>query len=64
MVSDLSTFVDGVERLEVEEADAGARTGRIRVTKGTDNGSVDGVLVLGAGCVRYEEYNIVSRKVA
>ena len=62
LVGDLSTFVDKVKRLEleVEEPDTSTRTGQI--TKGTNNGSVDGALVLSAGCVCRKVDRVVSRE--
>lgn len=56
-VGDLGTLVDGVEGLEVEELDTGA--GTVDVTESADDGSVDGVLVLGTGSVGGEEDDIV-----
>jgi len=56
------TFVDRVERIEVKELDAGVSTACIM--KSNNNGSIDGILVLGAGCVRREEDNIVRREAA
>ena len=48
-VGALGTLVDGVEWFEVEDLDTGVSPGRIR--KGTNDTSVDGVLVFGTGSV-------------
>jgi len=52
-VSDFGTLVDRVERLEVEELDT--LTGELGVGKGTNDTTVDSVLVLGTGTVGSEE---------
>jgi hypothetical protein len=57
-VGNLSTLVDGVERLEVQELDA--LTSTLGITKGRDDGSINGVLVLGTGSVGSEEDDILS----
>ena len=58
-IGNFSTFVDGVERLEVEEL--GGSESMACNTRSTNNGSVDGILVLGEGHVRREEDSIVRR---
>jgi len=52
-------FVDGVERLEVKELGGGESTARN--TRSTNNGSVNGVLVLSEGHVHREEDSIIRR---
>ena len=61
-MNDLSSFVDGVERLEVEELDAGASTARF--TKSTYNGSVDDVLVSARDAYATRRITSSGRKVA
>ena len=61
-VRDLRALVDGVERLEVEELDAGARA--CRVVERTDNAGVDSVLVLRAGSICGEQDDVVGWEVA
>lgn len=56
-VGDLGTLVGRVERLEVEQLNAGTCAGN--VTNGLDNGQIDSVLVLGTGSVCSEEDDIV-----
>jgi len=58
-IGNFSMFVDGVERLEVEELGGGKSMACN--TRSTNNGSVDGVLVLGEGHVHCEEDSIVRR---
>ena len=58
-IGNFSTFVDGVERLEVEELGGGESTARN--TRSTNNRSVDGVLVLGEGHVCCKEDSIIRR---
>ena len=58
-IGNFSTFVDRVERLEVEELGGGESTARN--TRSTNNRSVDGVLVLGEGHVCHKEDSIVRR---
>ena len=58
-VGNFSTFVDRVERLEVEELGGGESMAHN--TRSTNNGSVDGVLVLGEGHIHREEDSIVRR---
>jgi len=54
-VGDLSSLVDRVERLEVEELDT--LSGHLWVWKRTNDTTVDGVLVLGSGAVGSKETN-------
>ena len=56
-ICNFSTLVDGVERLEIEELDAGTGTGG--VTDRADDTGIDGVLVLSAGGVCGEKHNVV-----
>jgi len=58
-IGNFSTFVDGVERLEVEELGGGESTARN--TRSTNNRSVNGVLVLGEGHVCHKEDSIIRR---
>ena len=59
-VGDLGTLVDGVEWLEIEELDA--RTGAGWVTNGSNDGGIDGVLVLGTRSIGGEENDVLSRE--
>ena len=52
-VGDLGSFVDGVERFEVEELDT--CSSRFGVWEGTDDTTVNSILVLGSGCVGGKE---------
>ena len=58
-VGNFSTFVDRVERLEVEELGGGESTAHN--TGSTNNGSVNGVLVLGERHVCRKEDSIIRR---
>ncbi len=57
-VGDLGTLVDGVKRLEVEELDSS--TGASSIAEGSNDRSIDGVLVLGTRSVGGEKNDILS----
>ena len=59
-VGTLSALVDGVKRLEVEDLDTSMSLGRVR--DGTDNASVDGILIFHTGSVSGQLDNIIGRK--
>jgi hypothetical protein len=58
-VGDLGPLVDGVEGLEVQELDSLSGEGRVR--EGSNDTSIDGVLVLGTGRVGGEQDTLLDR---